>query len=150
MDFRHLIKTFLTDRRLSLGYLIALLLLVATGCGPVSNRTQSPFAGGLFNRGNNVASNSSNTPTGFSGGFGQSVFGDRSGSGQSGQLFGPSGGFNSGSGSRNAGNVALQQQQFPQQQFPQSQFQQPVLNQQALAAQSQNQNQLNSRPKSTV
>ena len=140
MNSRRLIKPSLTTARVGLSISLALLLIVATGCGPVSNRSQSPFAGGLLNRGNDLASN--NTPTGFGGGFGQSVFGDRTGSGQSGQLFGPSGGFNSGSGNRGAGNIALQQPQFPQ---PNAQFQQPNFNQQAFAAQSQNQNQLASQ-----
>ena len=126
-------KSFPTTGRLSFGCLFVVVLLVATGCRPVSNRSQSLLGGGLFNRGNDFAS--SNNTTGFAGGFGQSVFGDRSGSGQSGQLFGPSGGFNSGSANRGTGNVALQQPQFPA----------PNLNQQALAAQSQNQNQLASQ-----
>ena len=119
---------------LVLGCLFVLVLLVATGCRPVSNRSQSLFSGGLFNRGNDLAS--SNNTTGFAGGFGQSVFGDRSGVGQSGQLFAPAGGFNSGSSTNgNAGNIAMQQPRFPQ----------PNFNQQALAAQSQNQNQLASQ-----
>ena len=132
MDFRRSIKTFLTNGRHGFGYLLVLLVLVSIGCGPVGNRTQSPFGGGgLFNRGNHVASNT----TGFAGGFGQSVFGDRSSGGQSGRLFGPSGGFNSGSANGGTGNIAQQQQRFPQ----------PNLNQQAFAAQSQNQNQLASQ-----
>ena len=141
MHFRNSIETFPTIQRQSFGCLLVFLLLVATGCGPVSNRSQSPFAGGLFNRGNDLAS--SNNSTGFGGGFGQSVFGDRSGSGQSGRLFGPTGGFNSGSTNRNTGNIAQQQTQFPQSQFQQPQ--QQNFNQQAFAAQSQNQNQLASQ-----
>ena len=128
MDFPHPIKSFLATSRLHFGCLVAFLLLMSTGCGPVGSRSQSqsPFGGGLFNSGNNLANNSS--PTGFGGGFGQSVFGDRSGTGQSGQLFGS----NAGSGSN---NVAIQQPRFPQ----------PNPNQQAFAAQSQNQNQLASQ-----
>ena len=64
--------------KIGFGCLIALSLLMSTGCGPVGNRPQSPFGGafggGLFNRNNN---NSLASATGFSGGFGQSVFGDR-------------------------------------------------------------------------
>ena len=64
--------------KIGFGCLIALSLLLSTGCGPVGNRPQSPFGGafggGLFNRNNN---NSLASATGFSGGFGQSVFGDR-------------------------------------------------------------------------
>ena len=138
MDFRRSIKSFSSNRRQGFGCLLVFLLLVSTGCGPVGNRSQSPFGGGLFNRGNDFASN--NNTTGFGGGFGQSVFGDRSGSGQSGQLFAPGGGFNSGSTNRSAGNIALQQPQLQQRQF-----QQPNFNQQAFAAQSQNQNQLASQ-----
>lgn len=123
MDFPRSIKSLSTSRRLSFGCLFVSLLLVSTGCGPVGNRSQSPFGGGLFNRGNNVAANT----TGFAGGFGQSVFGDRSASGQSGQLFGPSGAI----GNNGAGNIAGQQLRFPQ----------PNLNQQAFA-QNQNQNQI--------
>ena len=137
MDFRRSIKTFPTNVRQIFGCLLVFLLVIATGCGPVSNRTQSPFAGGLFNRGNNLANNgnnlvNNNSATGFGGGFGQSVFGDRTGSGQSGQLFARNGGFDNGSLNRNAGNAALQQPRFPP----------PNLNQQAAFAQNQNQNQL--------
>ena len=148
MNFPRSIKTFLTAGRLSSGCLLLLFLLVGTGCRPVGTSSQSLFGGGLFNRGSGLASNSnsagfgggllnrgnnlaSNNTTGFAGGFGQSVFGDRSASGQSGRLFGPSGGFNN----NGASNVALQQPQFPQ----------PNPNQQAFAAQSQNQNQLASQ-----
>jgi len=114
MDFPRSIKSLSSSRRLSFGCLLVSMLLVATGCGPVGSRSQSPFGGGLFNRGNNVAANT----TGFAGGFGQSVFGDRSAAGQSGQLFAPSNVI----GNNGVGNIAAQQQRFPQ----------PSLNQQAF------------------
>ena len=112
MDFRRSIKPFPATDRFSFGCLLVGLLLISAGCGPVGNRSQSPFSGGLFNRGNDVAAN--NGTTGFGGGFGQSVFGDRSANGQSGRLFGPTGGFDNGSGSRGVGNIAQQPTRFPQ------------------------------------
>ena len=144
-------KTIFTNEKLVFSCLIALSLLVSTGCRPVGSGAQLPFigssggglfgGGGLFNRGNDVVS-----ATGFAGGFGQSVFGDRSLggltgqardlAGQTGRLFGPNGAVaNNGSGYVNPGNAGFQQAGFQQPRLP-------SLNTQAFA---ENQNQLASQ-----
>ena len=145
-------KTIFTNEKLVFSCLIALSLLVSTGCRPVGSGAQLPFigssggglfgGGGLFNRGNDVVSSA----TGFAGGFGQSVFGDRSLggltgqardlAGQTGRLFGPNGAVaNNGSGYVNPGNAGFQQAGFQQPRLP-------SLNTQAFA---ENQNQLASQ-----
>ena len=130
-------KTFFTSEKLVFCCLIALSLLVSSGCRPVGSGSLFPFGGnssggllggggGLFNRNSNVASN----VPGFAGGFGQSVFGDRSTGGPTGQLgrlFGPNGAVANNGFTGNPGN---------------SGFQQPNLNPQAFAG---NQNQLTSQ-----
>ncbi len=140
MNSHHSIKTIFATKKLVFCCLVALSLLVSSGCRPVGSGSLFPFGsnsgggllsgGGLFNRNNDVVSNA----TGFAGGFGQSVFGDRSAgglTGQTGRLFGPNGAVANngytGSGYANPGNAG---------------FQQPSLNPQAYAG---NQNQLASQ-----
>ena len=142
MNFHRSIRTFFVTKKLIFGCLVALSLLASSGCRPVGSGSPFPFGGnsggglfgggGLFNRNNDVASN----VTGFAGGFGQSVFGDRSTTAaglasQAGRLFGPNGAVANngltGGGFANPGNAG---------------FQQPNLNPQAFAA---NQNQLASQ-----
>ena len=80
MNSHRSIKTSFTAEKLVFGCLVALSLLVSSGCRPVGSGSLFPFGGnnggglfsggGLFNRSNDLAS----TATGFAGGFGQSVF----------------------------------------------------------------------------
>ena len=142
MNSHRSINILFATKKLVFCCLVALSLLVSSGCRPVSSGSQFPFGsgnsgglfggGGLFNRNNDVVSNA----TGFAGGFGQSVFGDRSAgglTGQAGRLFGPNGAVasngytGSGYANPNPGNAG---------------FQQPNLNPQAFSG---NQNQLASQ-----
>ena len=141
MNSHRSIKTIFATKKRVFCCLVALSLLVSSGCRPVGSGSLFPFGsnnsgggllsgGGLFNRSNDVAAN----VPGFAGGFGQSVFGDRSAgglTGQTGRLFGPNGAVANngytGSGYANPGNAG---------------FQQPGLNPQAYAG---NQNQLASQ-----
>ena len=136
MNSRRFSKSFLAASHPSFCCLVALILLTAIGCGPVGSRSQPLFGGGsLLNRGNDLVSNA----TGFGGGFGQSVFGNRPSGlsqavntvNQAGRLFGPTGAVaNNGAG--------LQVPNFQQPNL-QALGQNPNL--QAFGAQVQNQNQ---------
>ena len=136
MNSHRSIKTSFTAEKLVFGCLVALSLLVSSGCRPVGSGSLFPFGGnnggglfsggGLFNRSNDLAS----TATGFAGGFGQSVFGDRSAgglTGQAGRLFGPNGAVANngytGSGYSNPGNAGFQQPNLNPQAFAQNQSQ---------------------------
>lgn len=121
--------------------LIALSLLISTGCRPVG--TSSPTfgsggglfgGGGLFNRNNDVAAT-----TGFAGGFGQSVFGDRSTGGQTGRLFGPNGAVANNNGY--SSSSGLQQPNLNPQAYAQNQLASQVnsLNQRVTAYDADNQ-----------
>ena len=141
MNSHRSINSFFATKKLVFCCLVALSLPVSSGCRPVGSGALFPFGsnnsgggllggGGLFNRSNDVAAN----VPGLAGGFGQSVFGNRSAgglTGQAGRLFGPNGAVaNSGytgGGYANPGNAG---------------FQQPSLNPQAYAG---NQNQLASQ-----